>query len=201
MFSQFNNTSMANYDLKSGDQLSKRSILIWRSVQILIWLVGVFILFNLLFYPTVGIHLFWNILIPVAPLLLVVAVGVWRNVCPMASFALFPRHMGFSKRKKLSITQTGMLNLIGVIALFIIVPLRHAVFNTSGFATAVLIMSIGAIAVTTGFFFEWKSAWCSGLCPVHPVEKLYGLNNRFNLPNAHCNKCYRCTIPGVFSQK
>lgn len=186
---------MTNYDLKSGNQLSARSILIWKITQTSIWLAGVFILFNLIFYPTLGLHLFWNVLIPVAPLLLVVSVGLWRNICPMASFALFPRHMGLSKRKKLTTIQSGKLNLIAIFTLFIIVPLRHAIFDMSGLATALLIIFLGVIAVVTGFFFDWKSAWCSGLCPVHPVEKLYGLNNRFSLPNAHCDKCNRCVIP------
>ena len=186
---------MTKNNIISGNQLSARSILTWRIVQTTIWLVGVFILFNLIFYPTIGIHLFWNVLIPVAPLLLVVAVGVWRNICPMASIALFPRHMGFSKRKKITIAQSGKLNLIAVIALFIIVPLRHAIFDMNGLATAILIISLGLIAAVTGLFFEWKSAWCSGLCPVHPVEKLYGLNNRLSLPNAHCDKCHRCVTP------
>ena len=40
-----------------------------------------------------------------------------------------------------------------------------------------------------------KSIWCSALCPVYPVEKLYGLNNKISLPNAHCNKCNRCVTP------
>ena len=186
---------MTNYNLKSGDQLYPRSILIWRIVQTLVWLVGVLILFYLVFYPNVGIHLFWNILIPIAPALFVVAVGVWRNVGPMASTALFPRHMGFSKRKKLTIAQAGKLNLIAIIALFVIVPLRHAIFNMNGLATALLIIMLGSIAVIVGVLFEWKSGWCSGLCPVHPVEKLYGLKNWLSLPNAHCNKCYRCVIP------
>ena len=186
---------MANYDFKTGDQLSPKSILIWRIVQSLVWLVGVLILFYLIFYPTIGIHLFWNILIPIAPALLVVSTGLWRNICPMASTALFPRHMGFSKRKKLTIVQTGKLNLVSVIALFAIVPLRHAIFDMNGMATALMILSLGVIAFILGSLYEWKSAWCSGLCPVHPVEKLYGLNNRFALPNAHCNNCYRCVTP------
>jgi hypothetical protein len=103
--------------------------------------------------------------------------------------------MGLSKRKKLTIAQSGKLNLIAVIALFVIVPLRHAIFNTNGMATAILILSLGLVAVFMGLIFEWKSGWCSGLCPVHPVEKLYGLNNQLSLPNAHCNKCYRCVTP------
>lgn len=186
---------MTESTLKSGDQLSSRSILIWRVVQTLVWLVGVIILFYLIFYPTTGIHLFWNILIPIAPALLVVGVGIWRNVCPMGSTSLFPRHMGFSKRKKLTIAQSGKLNLIAVVALFVIVPLRHAIFNTNGLATAILILSLGLIAVIMGLVFEWKSGWCSGLCPVHPVEKLYGVNNQLALSNAHCNKCHRCVTP------
>jgi len=186
---------MTNYNSKSGDQISPRSILIWRTVQTLFWLVGILILFNLLFYPTIGIHLFWDILIPIAPALLVVAVGVWRNICPMGSTAMFPRHMGFSKRKKITVAQSGKFNLVAVVALFVIVPLRHAIFNTNGLATALLIITLGLIAVLLGLIYEWKSAWCSGLCPVHPVEKLYGINNKLSVPNAHCDECYRCVIP------
>jgi len=181
--------------IKSGDQLSTRSILTWRVIQTLVWLIGAFILYSLIFKPTLGIHLFWNILIPVAPLLFVVSVGVWRNVCPMASTALFFRHIGLSKRKKLTIPQSGKLKLIAIIALFIIIPLRHAIFNLSGQATAILIIALGVVAITVSFFNEWKSAWCSGLCPVHPVENLYGLRNKIKLPNAHCNQCHKCVTP------
>ncbi len=186
---------MSNHNFKSGDQLSQRSILVWRIVQTLVWLTGIFILFNLIFYPTMGLHLFWNVLIPIAPALFVVAVGLWRNVCPLSTIALFPRHMGISKRKKLTEAQTGKLSLIAVIALLMILPMRHVIFDENGLATAILLMSLGSISVIAGTLFEWKSAWCSGLCPVYPVEKLYGINNRWSLPNAHCDKCYRCVTP------
>lgn len=180
---------------KSGNQLSFRSILIWRIVQAAVWAVGVTILFCLLFFPSLGLLLFWNILIPVAPTLLVIATGVWRNVCPLATTILLPRHLGLSKKKKLSATQLGKLNLIGVIALYAIVPLRHAIFNNNGTATAALIISMAMIGIILGFIYEWKSAWCSGLCPIHPVEKLYGQNTLISLPNAHCGECMKCVIP------
>lgn len=186
---------MVKNSVKSNDQLSRRSILIWRTVQLIVWLIGVYIVYNLIFNPTLGIHLFWNILIPIAPLLLVVGAGIWRNVCPMASMALFSRHIDLSKRKKLTIKQTGKLNLIAIISLFIIVPLRHAIFDMNGPATAILLFSLAAIATVVGYFYEWKSAWCSGLCPIHPVEKLYGQKNKITLPNAHCNQCYKCVTP------
>jgi len=186
---------MATYSLKPGDRVSSKSILIWRIAQTLIWSIGIGIVFCLVFYPTLGIHLFWNILIPIAPLLLVVATGLWRNICPMGSTALFPRHMNWSKRKKLTTVEIAKLNLISVVALFILVPLRHAFFNLNAMATALLIISLGLVAIIVGLRYEWKSAWCSGLCPVHPVEKLYGLKNKLKLPNAHCSKCHRCVAP------
>jgi len=195
MTAYFRRSFHTSYMNKTASQLSKRSIFIWRIAQTAVWIVGATILFSLLFFPTLGIHLFWNILIPVAPALLVVGVGIWRNVCPMASNSLFARHMGLSKRKKLTTAQSGKLNLIAVLALFLIVPLRHVFFDLNGLYTALLIFGLGAIAVLAGFFYEWKSAWCSGLCPVHPVEKLYGLNNQLPLPNAHCDLCYRCVTP------
>ena len=183
------------FDFKSGADLSPRSILIWRIAQIVVWLMGAIILTCLLFFPTIGLLLFWNILIPIAPFLFVVAVGVWRNVCPLATTNLLPRHFALSQRKKLTIKQVGILNLIAVLALYIIVPLRHAIFNNNGFATGIMIIVMAAIGVSLGFIYEWKSAWCSGLCPVHPVEKLYGANVFISMPNANCDSCQNCVIP------
>ncbi len=186
---------MINTKLKPGDKISVKSMRIWRIVQLSLLLVGLSIVFCLIFFPTLGIHLFWNILIPVAPLLLVVATGLWRNICPMGTTSLLPRHLNLSKRKKLTVSQTSKLNLIAVIALFVLVPLRHAIFNLNGLSTAILLIGLGLIAIILGSQYEWKSAWCSGLCPVHPVEKLYGLKNKLKVPNVHCALCFRCTTP------
>lgn len=180
---------------KSGDQLSSNSILIWRIIQSALWLIGAGIFFCLIFYPPIGINLFWNILIPVAPALLVIATGIWRNICPLATMSLFPKHVVNRKRRKLSISTQGKLNLIGILALYLIVPLRHALFNTSGLSTAILLVSVSIFAVAIGSVFEWKSAWCSGLCPIHSVEKLYGTKVLLSVPNAHCHQCMNCVVP------
>lgn len=187
----------ANHLLKPAatTTLPGQSVFYWRIAQAAVWLIGVFILFCLLFFPSLGILLFWNILIPVAPALFVVGVGIWRNVCPLATTNLLPRHLNLSQRKRLSVMQQGQLNLAAVFALYAIVPLRHAVFNNSGTATALLIIAMAVAGITLSFFFEWKSAWCSGLCPVHPVEKLYGGNVAASVPNAHCDLCRNCVIP------
>ncbi|MBX7126264.1 MAG: hypothetical protein K1X47_11265 [Cyclobacteriaceae bacterium] len=180
---------------KSGAALSRRSIRIWRVAQTGVWLIGAGIFVSLLAAPKVGLLVFWNILIPVAPALIVVAVGLWRNVCPMATTTLLPRHLGLSNRKKMSGNTAAILGFVAVMMLFIIVPLRHAVFNVSGPATAMLLAVATGTGLTMGFFYEWKSAWCSSLCPIHPVERLYGGNVVMSLPNAHCGFCMKCVSP------
>jgi len=169
--------------------------MIWRGLQLFFWLAGLAILFCLLFFPSTGILLFWNILIPIAPLLFVVAAGLWRNICPLATTNLLPRHLGLSKGKKLSQKEAGILNLTAVIIFYLLVPLRHIIFNRNGPATAGLIIFMALTGICLGFFYEWKSVWCSGLCPVHPVEKLYGGNVLMPVPNAHCRECKNCVIP------
>lgn len=181
--------------LRPANQFSSGSILGWRIAQFVVWLIGITLLILLLFYPSTGILLFWNVLIPVAPALFVLAAGVWRNVCPLATTNLLPRHFNLSRQKKLSASQSGQLNLAAVIILYAVVPLRHAVFNTNGPATAMLIIGLAVTGIILGFFYEWKSAWCSGLCPIHPVEKLYGGNTIITLPNAHCTQCQNCVVP------
>jgi len=176
-------------------KFSNPAIFYWRIAQAAVWLVGLFIFISLVFWPDLGINLFWNVLIPVAPLLFVVAVGVWRNICPLATTTLLPRHFGLSKKRKLTFSQIGKLNLIGVVFLYLIVPVRHMLFDASGLATALLIAFLVVVGLVTGFFFDWKSAWCSGLCPVHSVEKLYGSNVLASPANAHCTACVNCVTP------
>jgi len=161
----------------------------------MVWLVGIAILFCLLFYPTIGIHLLWNILIPIAPALLVVATGLWRNICPIASTALFPRHINISRQFKLTSKQQALLGFIAVLLLYFIVPLRHTLFNVNGIATAILLISLGCVALIMGSLFDWKSGWCSSLCPIHPVEKFYGTTPMLTLKNEHCTACVKCTVP------
>lgn len=186
---------MEHSQFKSGKELSSSSILIWRIVQAAVFLVGLVIFLALIFYPNIGLTLLWDILIPIAPLLLVVSVGVWRNVCPLATTNLFPRHFNLSKKKKMSVELQSILFLISVLSLYLIVPLRHAFLNNNGLATAIMFMIAVVIGVSMGFVYDWKSGWCSSLCPIHPVEKLYGGNTLISLPNAHCDSCVKCSVP------
>ena len=169
------------------------SKLAWKIAQSLLWLIGVIIVGFLIFKPDIGILLFWNLLIPIAPAIVVIIPGVWRNICPMSSTSLFLTKLGSSKQKKLSTNNSGKLFAIGVAALILIVPLRHLLLNTSGPATAAMLLIAAAIAIVMGYKYEWRSAWCASLCPIHSVESLYGSTPAFTTDNAHCTTCEKCT--------
>ena len=177
------------------------AFIFWKILQVLFWFMGIGLLAIMIFVPNLGVTLFWNILIPVAPALLVICTGVWRNICPLATTAMLPDRLGRSQKKKLTSSQQQTLQLLGLIALFLIIPARHVLFNTNGKATALIIISLSAIAFSAGLIFESKSAWCSGLCPIHPVEKLYGSQSAYTLPNVQCNSCLKCSIPCPDSTK
>jgi hypothetical protein len=174
---------------------ASRTMFWWKLVQAAVWFVGLFIVFSLLFFPKLGIILMWNVLIPVAPLLLVVCGGIWRNICPLATTALLPRRFGFSQKRKLTPEMQACLGLAGIVALYVIVPLRHAFFNMDGPGTALLLMGISAVAFGMGARYEWKSGWCNSLCPVHPVERLYSSKVGLTVPNANCGNCMKCVAP------
>ncbi len=173
--------------------LTPRQTWAWRGVQFTVWAVGVTIVVMLLVVPKAGIVALWNVLVPIAPALLVFAPGIWRNVCPLGSTALWARHMGLSRARRLSKAAQGWLALLGLALLLLIVPLRHLVLDTNGPVTGVILIAVGLLAAGMGFVFEWKSGWCSGPCPVHPVEKLYGSRPALTVPNAHCSPCQMCT--------
>ncbi len=183
------------------NSLSPGRRLAWRLVQLVVWLLGSTIVVLLVAAPDAGLFALWNILIPVAPALLVFAPGLWRNVCPLATTALAARHGGLSAQRKLSPTARAWLNLLGVLALLVLVWLRRVGLNTSAAATLAVLLGLAALAVLMGLVFEWKSGWCSGLCPVYGVEKLYGSRPAVSLSNAHCDSCVHCSGPCPDSTK
>lgn len=180
---------------------SSPALLFWKILQTVFWFIGIGLLIIMIFIPSLGVTLFWNILIPIAPALLVVGAGIWRNICPLATTAMIPDRLGISKKIKLSANQQQTLQLLGLTGLLLIIPLRHVLFNTSGQATALIIISLSVIAFSAGLIFESKSAWCSGLCPIHPVEKLYGSGVAFSMPNVQCSSCVKCSVPCPDSTK
>jgi hypothetical protein len=175
--------------------------IVWNLVQFVFFVIGFLIFLALLFRPQIGLIAFWSVLIPIAPALLVLSTGLWRNICPMAFASLIPRKLGWSAKKRLSVNQSGKLNFAGIIALLLLVPIRHLILDTNGPALAILLAVLTLVAVVLGLRYDWKSAWCSSLCPVLPVEKLYGTKPLVSFNNAQCTACAQCTVPCLDSTK
>lgn len=167
----------------------------WRLLQGVFFSIGTGILLALLLWPALGLHLLWNVLIPVAPALLVLAPGLWRNVCPMGTASMLPYHAGLSRRKRISVKWQGRLFVGAVVLLLVIVPLRHTMLDTSGLITGIVLLAVALLAAGLGAVFDGKSAWCSGLCPVYPVELLYGSRPLTTVRNSHCRECSACVAP------
>ncbi len=169
--------------------------LAWTVARRAVWAVGVAIVVSLAVAPSFGLHALWNVLIPVAPALFVFVPGFWRNVCPLAATARFAgrtRATVAPRPRPMSRGLQEWLAVGGVAAFFVIVPLRHAWFDT-GASASVMLLGIAALAaVALSIRFDAKSGWCSGLCPVHPIEKLYGSDPVTSVRNASCSSCSSC---------
>ena len=188
----------ATRDYSIADRASRdatHSLAVWRTAQYLTLVAGVILVVLLLFMPALGLDLLWNGLIPLAPALIVVAPGVWRNICPMATFSLLPRRWGLSRQTPMPPQVAATLGALALTALLLIIPLRHLVLNTDGPASALMLILSAAIAFSLGLAYDWRSGWCNGACPIHPAERLYGQSPAITVANARCDACHQCSTP------
>lgn len=185
----------------TSNSVLKPQVIHWRIIQYLLLILSIILVTLLIYQPTLGLNIFWNVLIPIAPAVVVVAPGLWRNICPMATLSMLPRSMGISKQGSPSQGMTALLSLGGFLALYIIVPYRHLSLDTNGLHSALMLIIAGLTAFLFGIAFKWRAGWCTTLCPIHPVERLYGIAPAATFINAHCAHCEHCTAPCPDSTK
>jgi NADPH-dependent 2,4-dienoyl-CoA reductase/sulfur reductase-like enzyme/ferredoxin len=180
-----------NYiQLRSKARLSLRfwSWMRWGMVLATVLTVGV-----LLFDSDDGLWLWWQITVPLLPALFLVAPGVWRNVCPLATSNQLPRVLNFSR----ALTPPKWLVeygfVIGMVAFFAMASSRKWLFNHNGPASGLLVLAALISAMLGGYFFKGKSGWCSSICPLYPVQRFYNRTPFATVPNAHCTPCVGCT--------
>src|SRR4051812_17292737 len=143
--------------------------------------------------PKVGLFLFWRIAIPILPLLFFVVPGLWRNICPLAATNQIPRLLGLSRGHSLPRWLRENYYLIGIALFIIIVASRKVIFNQNGPALGVLLLAILGTAFLGGLVFKGKSGWCSSICPLLPVQRIYGQTPYATIRNSHCTPCVGCT--------
>ena len=166
---------------------------IWFPWQVISLLAGFGILVLLVVLPELGLKIFWSGLIAIAPLVLLLFPGIWRNICPLGIVSMIPSRMGFSLNRKIRSKLNGRLKLMAVILLLATIPLRHLWLDTRPDILLTLLLVMGAVAFVMGVFYDYKSGWCNTLCPVQPVEQLYGRGGLFTTTNSHCIKCSSCS--------
>ena len=143
--------------------------------------------------PKDGLKLWWGLLVPCLPLVWFVIPGLWRNLCPLAAINQLPRRTNLTFARTAPGWWTEYAPVVGMLALLAAVASRPVLFNSSGHATAALIAGALVLALVGGVAFKGKSGWCSSLCPMLPVQRLYGQTPFFTVPNSHCRSCLGCT--------
>jgi NADPH-dependent 2,4-dienoyl-CoA reductase/sulfur reductase-like enzyme/ferredoxin len=165
----------------------------WHPVRIVSVAVFLGLCVMLWIRPAGSLFFFWNILVPLLPITFMVAPGFWRNVCPLAAANQAPRLWGFTR----GLQQPAFLRNRGyiiAIALFAaIMSSRKPLFDHNGAALSILLFSVIVGAFVMGATFKGKSGWCSSMCPLLPVQRLYGQTPFVTVPNSHCQPCVGCT--------
>jgi hypothetical protein len=146
-----------------------------------------------LLWPVVVMSLVWNVVVPVLPLSFLVTPVLWRGVCPLATLNMLGNRPG---GLKLSGRVARWAGCPGMIALAAIVPLRHAGLNDSPVALVLLLTVAGGAAWWLGRRYDARAGFCNLVCPVLPVERLYGQNGLIDIGNPRCTSCSVCTPRG-----
>lgn len=165
---------------------------VWRLGRIASVTTALALAVLLMLRPEVGLPVFWGLAVPALPLVFMFAPGLWRNVCPLATSNQTPRRRGFTRGLALSTQSQRLAYPLGIGLLVAGVIGRKLVFNTSGPATAALILGAMGAAFLGGLFFKGKSGWCSTVCPLLPVQRLYGQTPFVRIANTQCEPCVGC---------
>lgn len=143
--------------------------------------------------PPAALTLFWGLFVPLAPLVFLIAPGLWRNVCPLATLNQLPRRFGFGRDWTLPGRAQRLAPLISASLFLFIVPLRKVLLDHNGSALSIFVLVVLALAFVGGLCFKGKSGWCTQVCPMLPLERLYGQSPLLVVRDRHCRPCVGCT--------
>jgi nitrite reductase (NADH) large subunit len=168
-------------------------LVVWRAIRVVSVLAYVAVVVALFVRPAGGLFVFFGVIVPLLPILFFVAPGLWRNICPLAAVNQAPRVLGFTRGFTVPEWWQRRAFVVAMVLFFGIAGARLAVFNGSGPATGVLLAVIVSAAFLGGFLFKGKSGWCSQICPLLPLQRVYGQTPYVRVPNSHCRPCVACT--------
>jgi NADPH-dependent 2,4-dienoyl-CoA reductase/sulfur reductase-like enzyme/ferredoxin len=165
---------------------------LWWALRVIALAVAVALAVLLIVNPALGLTLFWKLAIPVVPALLVIAPGLWRQVCPMATMNQIPRLAGWQRPRDLPAWAKASAFGIAV-ALFVgAVSLRVPLLNHAGPVVGLGVIGVLLLALAGGFAFKGRSGWCGTFCPLAPIQRTYGQAPLIVVKNGYCEPCVGC---------
>jgi NADPH-dependent 2,4-dienoyl-CoA reductase/sulfur reductase-like enzyme/ferredoxin len=165
---------------------------VWVGLRALTLLIALTLAALLMFLPDIGLKLFWRLAIPVVPAVLVIAPGLWRQICPMATLNQLPRLRGFGRALELppGLKQWAFSLSVGFFVLAVMA--RGPFLNHSGPSVAIGVLLALALAFAGGVLFKGRSGWCGTFCPLAPIQRTYGQAPLLMVRNGYCNPCVGC---------
>lgn len=144
--------------------------------------------------PETALRVFWYAVVPVLPASFFLNTTLWRSVCPLATLNAWGNRLG--RPRPITTGATTVLGVGGLVLFHLLVPARHVLFHADGRALAATILVVGALAVALGGIYAVRSGFCNALCPVLPVEQLYGQSPLIPMVRGRCATCAVCTSRG-----
>jgi hypothetical protein len=145
-------------------------------------------------WPEPSLRILWYVAIPILPATFLINTQLWRNICPLATLTtLTGNHVGSHTIQR---KWVGLVGGLGIILLAVMVPARRFLFNTDGMVLAATVGAVAVLALVGGLLFNKRAGFCNSICPILPVERLYGQRPLLSIPNARCPKCTLCTRLG-----
>ena len=164
----------------------------WRAIRAGSLVAALVVAGLLIAVPDTGLFVMWKVVIPPLPLLFMVAPGIWRNICPLAASNQTPRVLGITKALKPPnwLKEYGYVIAITLFVAFVV--LRKLGLDDSGPFSALLLLGAMTGGFAGGMFLKGKSGWCSTMCPLLPVQRIYGQTPFKLVANNHCQPCVGC---------
>ncbi len=167
---------------------------LWRIAQLFGVVLTLALIAALWIVPKPALKLLWDMVIPLLPAVFLVNPLIWRNVCPLATL-----NDVTGDRSGRRVVDSGMTHagwIVGIVLLFVLVPARRFLFNDNGPALAITVTLVAAVALVAGMIFARRAGFCNTICPVLPVEKLYGQVPLVPMHGVRCDRCTVCTPVG-----
>lgn len=167
---------------------------LWGTAQLVVLVTTLALIGGFVIRPEASLNLLWGVLIPILPITFLLGTGVWRSLCPLATLNMLPNP--WIGRRDVHAKGARTAGILAIALLFLMVPARRFFFNTNGLIMAGTVLAVALLALFLGFVYDAKAGFCNAICPILPVERLYGQYPLLSTANPRCPSCTACA-PGT----